>query len=115
MHELSVTARLLDLALDELRERGLERIHSITVTLGAMHGYDGEWIRHYFDDLAKGTPAEDAELLVVTAPIAFRCRDCGTKFEFDAHGDDCSCPGCHGFSYDLISGKQLMIEQMEAS
>ena len=62
------------------------------------------------------TPAEGAVLQIEMMPIVFRCRDCGREFAFDAHGtDDCSCPACHGLSYDMISGKEFLIESMEAS
>jgi hydrogenase nickel incorporation protein HypA/HybF len=99
-----------------LEEQHLTRIHSISLRIGVMQGYETKWMQHYFDRLAKGTPAEGASLLVEAVPIRFRCRDCGREFEFDAYGtDDCSCPACHGFSYDMISGKEFLIEQMEAS
>ena len=116
MHELSVTTNILNLALSMWEEQHLKKIHTITLKVGAMQGYEEKWFQHYFHHLAKGTPAEDAVLHIEMIPIGFRCRDCGREFAFDAHGtDDCSCPGCHGFSYDMISGKEFLIESMEAS
>ena len=116
MHELSVTTRLLNLALAKLEEQQLTKIHTITLKVGVMQGYEEKWLQHYFDHLTKGTPAEGAVLHIEMVPIVFRCRDCGREFAFDAYGtDDCSCPECHGFSYDMISGKEFLIESMEAS
>ena len=116
MHELSVTTNLLNLALSTLEEQHLTKIHTISLKIGVMQGYEEKWLQHYFNRLSKGTPAEDAVLHIEMIPIVFRCRDCGREFAFDAHGtDDCSCPDCHGFSYDMISGKEFMIESMEAS
>ena len=116
MHELSVTTNILNLALSMLEEQHLKKIHIITLKIGVMQGYEEKWLQHYFNRLSKGTPAEDAVLHIEMIPIVFRCRDCGREFAFDAHGtDDCSCPDCHGFSYDMISGKEFMIESMEAS
>lgn len=116
MHELSVTTNILKLALSQLQEQNLTKIHSITLTMGAMQDYEEKWLQHYFNYLTKDTPAEGATLKINRAPIVFRCKECNTQFAFDAHGtDDCSCPGCHGFSYEMISGKQFLIEQMEAS
>lgn len=116
MHELSVTTRILDLALTELEAQKLTRIHKISLKVGVMQGYEPKWMQQYFARLAAGTAAEGAELSVELVPITFRCRDCGHVFPADARGtDDCSCPQCHGFSYEMISGKEFTMEQMEAS
>lgn len=116
MHELSVTTNILNMALSKLSEQKMTQIHSISLKVGVMQGYEEKWLQHYFDRMSKGTAAEGAMLHITMVPIVFRCRDCGTEFAFDAHGtDDCSCPGCHGLSYDMISGKEFMIESMEAS
>ncbi len=116
MHELSVTTNVLNLALSMMEEQHLTKIHSISLKIGEMQSYEEKWLQHYFDHVTKGTAAEGAALHIETVPITFRCRTCGCEFQFDAHGkDDCSCPGCHGFSYDMISGKEFMIETMEAS
>ncbi len=116
MHELSVATKILHLAVQQLEEQGMTKIHTISMKVGVMQGYEPQWMQHYFEKIAKGTPAEGAQLRVTLSPIVFRCRDCGEQFAFDAHGtDDCSCPGCHGFSYDMISGKEFEIESMEVS
>lgn len=102
MHELSVPARILNLALQGLEQQHLTKIHTISLKTGVMQGYEPQWMQHYFGKIAKGAPAEDAQLLVTLTSIVFHCRDCGREFAFDAHGtDDCSCPNCHGFSYDI--------------
>lgn len=116
MHELSVATKILDLALAQLREQQLDRIHRIDLRVGVMQGYEPKWMQHYFDRLAADTPAAGAVLCVESVPITFCCRDCGHVFALDVHGtDDCSCPQCHGFSYDMVSGKEFLIERMEAS
>lgn len=116
MHELSVMTSLLNLSLAKLEEQHLTKIHTISLKVGVMQGYEERWLQHYFNELSRGTSAEGAILHIEMTPIVFRCRECGREFAFDAHGsDDCSCPKCHGFSYDMISGKEFMIEQMEAS
>lgn len=116
MHELSVTTRILKLALSKLEEQKLTKIHSITLKIGAMQDYEEKWLQHYFNYLTPATPAEGASLHIEKTPIVFRCKMCGQEFAFDAHGaDDCSCPGCHSFSYEMISGKEFLIEHMEAS
>lgn len=115
MHELSVTSSILKLAVKEMENQGLTKIRSITLTIGAMQDYEEKWLQHYFNYVTPGTPAEGAALYIHKTPIRFKCRDCETEFEFDAHGtDDCSCPGCHGINYAMISGREFMIEQMEA-
>lgn len=115
MHELSMISSILKSAVKVMEQQGLTRIYSITLKIGAMQDYEEKWLQHYFNYVTPGTPAEGAALHIHKTPIRFRCRACATEFEFDAHGtDDCSCPGCHGFSYDMISGKEFLIEYMEA-
>lgn len=116
MHELSVATRILHIAQQQLELQGLKTIHTISMRVGVMQGYEPKWMQHYFEKIAKGTPAEGARLVVELVPIMFRCRSCGHEFAFDAHGtDDCSCPQCHSFSYDMISGNEFEITQMEVS
>ena len=60
MHELSVTTNLLNLALSMLEEQQMTKIHTISLKVGVMQGYEEKWLQHYFDYLTKGTPAEGA-------------------------------------------------------
>lgn len=115
MHEMSIMTRVLNLALDKLKEEKLEKIISITLVVGEMQDYEEKWLQHYFSYLTPDTPADGARLVVEKLPIRFKCKDCGHEFTYDPHGtDDCSCPACKGFSYDMISGREFFVKNMEA-
>ena len=115
MHELSVTTRILDTALRCMRDNNLSKIYSITLEIGAMNDYEDQWLTKYFNELAEGTPAHGANLIIDHKPFIFKCKDCGHELIFDVRGkDDCTCPGCKGINFTMISGRQFEITSIEA-
>ena len=71
MHELSVTTNMLNLALSMLEEQHLTKIHTISLKIGVMLGYEEKWLQHYFDHLTEGTAAEGASLRIEIFPIIY--------------------------------------------
>lgn len=116
MHELGLTQNILDTALKYASRTHSPKVVTIVLRLGALRDIKKEWIAHYFRYISKGTPAENAEILVIADPIVCRCADCDRDFEIDRDqyaGEDILCPSCSGQNYTLISGMQFRIEGIE--
>jgi Zn finger protein HypA/HybF involved in hydrogenase expression/acylphosphatase len=62
MHEFGITERLFQIALTQANLRDDERIRCLHINLDPDSGYTTDAIRFYFEQLAKNTPAEGAEL-----------------------------------------------------
>jgi len=114
MHELAVTKSILALVLDQSARHGGTEVLRITLVIGELRNLEEDWIQRYFDYISKGTPAEHAVINVRKVPVAFLCKDCGWQFTGDLHREEkLLCPQCGSFSYDLVSGRELIVENVE--
>ena len=74
MHELGVTRRILDVALDRARRANAVRVTAVRLEIGEESDVSPESLAFYWPEVAHGTLADGAELLFADAedPFAFR-------------------------------------------
>jgi hydrogenase nickel incorporation protein HypA/HybF len=114
MHELAVTKSILKIALDTADQNGGNEILSIRLAIGEMRNLEEEWIQRYFDYISKGTKAEKAVIKVRKIPVVFLCKGCGRQFHGNLKEDGkLLCSHCGSFEYDLFTGRELIVEQLE--
>jgi hydrogenase nickel incorporation protein HypA/HybF len=114
MHELAVTKSILKQALDHAARNGGGEIVSIHLAIGEMRNLEEEWLQRYFEHISKGTVATKAVIKVRKIPVVFLCKDCGREFMANLKEDKkILCQHCAGFEYDLVTGRELIIEQLE--
>lgn len=115
MHELAVTKSILKLALDHAAQHGAQRVLAIHLLIGEMRNLEEDWIQRYFDYISNGTAAEHAVIKVKKVPVVFRCKSCQQTFTPNLKEDKpMLCTHCGSFEYDLVSGRELVVEQLEA-
>lgn len=114
MHELQVTKRILDIALEHAEGRQVRRIAVIHLRIGALSDLEDEWLQRYFDYLSRGTLAERARLAIERMPIVVRCSGCSKSFEVEKSAlDAAACPDCGGSRCELVSGREYVVANME--
>lgn len=114
MHELAVTKSILKLALDFSQQQGGGEVLAIHLAIGEMRNLEEDWIQRYFDYISKGTRAEKAVIRVRKVPVVFQCRACGKAFTPNLKEDQpMLCTFCSSHEYDLVSGRELIVEQLE--
>jgi len=111
MHELSMTERLMQLALSKAQEAGARRILCIHVVVGDSSGLVADYMSFYFEHLTKGTMAEEARLSFRTTPTKLLCRDC--RIQYGPNGDRWECPRCGGLSVERLQGGEALLEALE--
>jgi hydrogenase nickel incorporation protein HypA/HybF len=111
MHELAITQGILDIALDEANKRGLSRVLSITIKLGEFSGVVPQLIQEYYNLVAKGTPAENAELIVEKVPVTVRCLACGAESTVPRR--QIRCPACQSQEIKMLTGREFYVSSME--
>jgi len=108
MHELSLTENLLDVTLENA---GTRKIIHVNLLIGEFSHEREESIQFYWDDLAKGTPAENAQLLFKRVNAEMKCLACETVFHPD---DEASfCPNCQSHRLKLLSGDDVKLESID--
>lgn len=114
MHELAVTKSILEVVLKKQEEAGATKILAITIDAGEMRNLEEEWVQRYFERSSQGTPAEGAIIHVNRIPLVFHCDDCNADFSSDIHRRGAiTCAYCGGDNYDIKTGRELTIRNME--
>lgn len=108
MHELAITQAMLDVVL---KHAGGARVRKVNVTVGEWTGYVGESIELFWQELARGTPAEAARLEFRFEPATLRCRACGR--EFPAGGTQLECPHCGSLGGEPAGGLDCTVDSIE--
>jgi len=101
----------LNMALDQARQAGASRVHTIRLRIGALSGVVPDALEFAFEALAPGTPAEGAKLAVEHVPARFWCATC-TR-EFDSEDMLAECPECHNLSGELRAGREMELAALE--
>ncbi len=114
MHELAVTRSILKIVLDNTEKNGSSRVRKIFLQIGELRNLEEDWIQHYFDQISKGTPAEKAKIHVNKVPVVFKCKTCNKEFSASFREErKILCSHCQSFEYDLLSGREFIIEKIE--
>lgn len=113
MHEVSIMAQTLDIALKEATRQGASQIHRLTVRVGTLSGVVPDALRFAFDVVAKDTIAEQARFDIETVTARCYCQTC----EQDFYPEDIIfvCPHCGTLSSQVLSGKELELSSLEVS
>jgi hydrogenase nickel incorporation protein HypA/HybF len=111
MHEVTIMAEALRLAVVAAQSNGAARIVKLRLRIGAMSSVVPEALRFAFDVVCRGTLAEGAVLEIEQVPAACWCASCRAEFECaDLFGE---CPRCHEVSGELRRGRELEIASVE--
>lgn len=111
MHEMGVTAGIIEAAVDAAEQAGATRITRIELTIGEFTEVVEEALRFAFDALAPGTLAEGAELAVSMVGALSRCVDCGVEFSHERF--EMMCPDCGSIDIEALQGRELRIDSIE--
>lgn len=111
MHEQSIVAALLSMALEMAEKDGARRIISIKLVVGELTGVEKDAVNFYFGFMAKDTIAAGASLEFKYTKAQLRCRDCDIIFPRDRL--KFNCPECNKKAVEIVGGRELYIESME--
>ena len=111
MHELSVTEGILKICLDEGKKYNVEKIKKINIVVGELTGLMPSCISYYFNIVAKGTLAEEAEISITYEKVKIKCKSCG--FEGQFLSNQYVCPNCGNDDYEIVKGREFYIDTME--
>jgi hydrogenase nickel incorporation protein HypA/HybF len=114
MHEVSIALSLLDIARGHCEREGYKSIESIRVRIGKASGIMSEALLFAFDAVKIGTIAEKARLFIEEVPVGGFCSNCKQSFVVEESFVLC-CPNCGEASFNLETGRELDIYEMEVT
>jgi Zn finger protein HypA/HybF involved in hydrogenase expression len=105
---------LLDQALAEAHSQGTDRITKLHFVIYGWSQEQENRLRELLYDLSKGTPAEDAEIVVRDGPHRFICWNCcGLRFESDEEA--ATCPNCGHEALSIPSEIPFALDRIEVA
>jgi hydrogenase nickel incorporation protein HypA/HybF len=111
VHELSVTQSIVDSVLEEMSDRGLERIGAVHLKLGRMTTFVPDCVKFYYDALTADTPLAGSDLVIEEIDVTGRCNGCGAGLEFEE--PFFVCPECGSVDIEILSGREILIDALE--
>ena len=111
MHELGVATRIADVVTRVVEENAATRAGEITVEIGVLSCIDPSSLTFCFEAITKGTALESARLKIEKIEPRARCRTCGEEYE--VRMDDFRCRACGSVDFDMLTGRELSIREVE--
>jgi hydrogenase nickel incorporation protein HypA/HybF len=108
VHELSVSAAVVDTAV---RHAAGRKVTSVHLRVGALRQVVPDSLAFYFEIVARDTLCEGAVLEQELIAARLRCESCETEWEADAPAF--RCPGCAGGEVTVVCGDELEVESID--
>ena len=113
MHETALALSVLDIVVEKCREAGGRTVDAVRVRIGRAAGVMPEALIFAFDAAKATTIAEHAELVIEPVPVGGVCNACGKAFSVDDAQFVFACPLCGSSSFEITSGREMEIVDME--
>lgn len=111
MHEMALTESIVEIALDEAKKQGAQRVTRVFLDIGALSHVEPEALEFCFAAVAAGTAAEGASLEIARIPGAGWCLDCEKSVPLAERFG--ACPECGGYRVRMTAGDEMKIREME--
>ena len=111
MREAAATQSILTKALLKVRDSAASRIKSIQIAIGEISDLDQTSIRRHWEELARNTPAEHAQLHFRFIKAEVQCMACFSKYS--PEGGKIHCPYCGSYGAKILSGEEFFLESIE--
>lgn len=112
MHEIGLCEAIRKKIDSMLAEEGLTGINRITIEVGSLSGVIPRYLVECWSAVTDGTKFEGSEMCVETAAGTARCLSCGAEFEADP--DHLLCPSCGSSFLTPLTGREMLIREIEA-
>ncbi len=93
MHELSITQSILEIALRHGEQAKARKITNLHLVIGQLSSVVDNSVQFYWEMIAEGTLAENAQLHFKRIPARLECQECGQIYTLEGNQLD-GCPAC---------------------
>ncbi|MCD7818764.1 MAG: hydrogenase maturation nickel metallochaperone HypA [Lachnospiraceae bacterium] len=115
MHEMALVRKVVDIVLEKAEAVGASEVCAVHLAIGESRDIVEEYFEGLFKYLARGTIAENAELVIYRIPYTVRCNQCGCVFPLNVFDKTTwKCPACKAErDYKLNTGMEFVIKNIE--
>jgi Zn finger protein HypA/HybF involved in hydrogenase expression len=98
-----------------MQRAGGSRVTSVELALGASGHLTEEAARQYFGLFARGTPAEDAAVVVSWLPATYQCFACLQRFQSVQAAEEVACPACGGVALEVAHEDACYVRSIDVA
>jgi hydrogenase nickel incorporation protein HypA/HybF len=111
MHELSIVMSVVEEVGRILAQEGKCKVHTVTLSIGALSGVEKEPLETCFPMAADGTACENAKLVIEKLPVEVQCSACSSRTQVEV--PFFKCAKCGAASVQIVQGYELNIKSLE--
>ncbi len=111
MHELSIAENILKIVESNISGYNFEKVKTINLKVGKLTAVVSTALVFAFEVLSSGTVFENAKINIREMPIKIICKVC--KVEKEIENYHFVCPTCESENIEIISGRELLVEDVE--
>lgn len=111
MHELGLAQGILEIARRYVPDSDAPRAGAVRVQVGQRVGVVVDSLVFCFEGITRGTPWENARLVVAVIPAVAGCSAC--RAEFPAEPPVFECPECGSRDLKLLAGDELRVQEID--
>lgn len=113
MHEIGIARDVWEKIKQDVVKNNIKSLSKVTIKVGEASGIEIDLLRHSLKDhIFPETVAENAELEIISDPVALKCLDC----QYEITKEDIKnpfCPKCNGMDIEIKSGNSIYVEKIE--
>jgi hydrogenase nickel insertion protein HypA len=113
MHETALALSILDIIVNKCTEVGGRTVDVVRVRIGTAAGVLPEALQFAFNAVKATTLAEKAVLDIERVPVGGACTDCKKEFTVGEVQYVFACPLCGSTLFEITSGREMEIVDME--
>ena len=106
-----ITQTFINKVIRQIYETQSTRVKNIHIALGELTDLDPASIQSHWNQLAKGTLAEHAQLHFRLIPAEVQCMACFSKYQ--PVDKKILCPYCGSFGAKILTGEECTLESIE--
>ncbi|MCD7819752.1 MAG: hydrogenase maturation nickel metallochaperone HypA [Lachnospiraceae bacterium] len=117
MHEMALVRKVVDIVIEKAEAAGASEVRAVHLVIGEARDIVEDYFEGLFQYLARGTIAENAEMVIYRVPYTVRCNQCGFIFPINVFDEKTwVCPACQARrDYKLNSGMEFSIKNIEVA
>jgi hydrogenase nickel incorporation protein HypA/HybF len=109
MHEFSICQQIIKLVKNELSDD--VRVKNINLSIGQLTALDTESLIFWFPIAAQNSQMANASINIKVIDAKAECKICSASFVLEHRLF--ACPYCQAYDYQLLSGEELTINNVE--
>ena len=111
MHELGVIIEVVNQVEQFSRNNAVEKIDTLVLQIGELSSMIPEYMQKLYPAAVDGTILQDSRLEIEIIPGNGLCKSCQQVFNL-LKGKG-TCPKCGGKDFELLSGKEFYIKEIQ--